>query len=403
MKKAEIFIALRYLKLTGRGILSYLSFFSILGVFLGVAALVIVIGVMSGMHQELKKRILGINPHVVVTDYYGNPINNPDSIVEVLKSFPEVKSYSPYVLVKCVLKRGDEADGIILKGLNFKEDPRLDELKKSVVSGEFNPDSTKVVLGLLLASDMNAFPGDTVTILSFSGKSAGLTGGIRARKFVVAGVVDFGIYDFNSSVVLTDLEGARRVAGMERGVSGIEVELKNPYRAAEFADKISKILPIEYRVVTWIEMNRSLFSALKLEKLAMFVILILIIVVASFSIVAMLMLLVVEKTRDIGVLRALGITSRGIMRIFVFVGGIVGLFGAVGGGLFGVIVNLVIGKYKLISLPPDVYFIDHLPVQIKVSDVVSIIVATFLIIFVATLYPAKKASQLSPLEAIRNE
>ncbi len=403
MKKVELFIALRYLKLTGRGVLSYLSFFSILGVFLGVAALVIVIGVMSGMHQELKKRILGINPHVVITDYYGNPITDPDTIIKVLKGQKEVRSFAPYILVKCVLKNGDKADGIILKGLNFENDPRLDELKKSIASGEFRLDSMRVVLGLILASDLNAFPGDTVTILSFSGKSASLTGGIRARNFTVSGVVDFGIYDFNSSVALTDLESAREVAGFKEGISGIEVELKNPYRATEFARKISEQLPIEYRVVTWIEMNRSLFSALKLEKLAMFVILILIIVVASFSIVAMLMLLVVEKTRDIGVLRALGITSRGIMRIFMLVGGIVGLFGAVGGGLFGVFVNLIIGKYKLISLPPDVYFIDHLPVQVKLSDVTAIIIVTFLIIFLATLYPAKKASQLSPLEAIRNE
>ncbi len=401
MKRVELFIALRYLKLTGRGILSYLSFFSILGVFLGVAALVIVIGVMSGMHQELKKRILGINPHVVVTDYYGDAIADPDTIIKILRGQKEVRSFAPYVMVKCVLKKGERADGVILKGLNFREDPRLKELQKSVVSGEFEPDSMRVVLGLLLASDLNAFPGDTVTVISFTGR--GLAGGMRARNFVVSGVVDFGIYDFNSSVVLTNLGSAKEVAGLKEGISGIEVELKDPYRADEFAKKLSQKLPVEYRVVTWIEMNRSLFSALKLEKLAMFVILILIIVVASFSIVAMLMLLVVEKTRDIGILRALGITSRGIMRIFMMVGGMVGIFGALGGGLFGVLVNFVIGKYRLISLPPDVYFIDHLPVQIKISDVVTIILATFLIIFLATLYPAKKASGLSPVEAIRNE
>ncbi len=403
MKKAELFIALRYLKLTGKGVLSYLSFFSILGVFLGVAALVIVIGVMSGMHQELKKRILGINPHVIITNYYGNPVEQPDSIIEILKKYPEVKSANPYIMAKCVVKRGERADGVVLKGLDFKKDPRLKELQKSVVTGKFELGRNKVVLGTLLASDMNAFPGDTVTILTFKGKTTNILSGIRARNMEVTGVVDFGIYDFNTSVVLTDLAGAQNVSGITSGVSGIEVELKNPYKAAEFAKKISKILPIDYRIVTWIEMNRSLFSALKLEKLAMFVILILIIVVASFSIVAMLMLLVVQKTRDIGILRALGVTSRGIKRIFMMVGGFVGLFGAVGGGIFGVIVNFLIGKYRLISLPPDVYFVDHLPVQTRFSDVVTIIVATFLIIFIATLYPAHRAASLSPQEAIRNE
>lgn len=403
MKKAELFIALRYLKLTGKGVLSYLSFFSILGVFLGVAALVIVIGVMSGMHQELKKRILGINPHVIITNYYGNPVEHPDSIINILKKFSEVKSANPYIMVKCVVKRGDKADGVVLKGLDFERDPRLSELQKSVVTGRFELGKNKVVLGTLLASDMNAFQGDTITILTFRGKSTNILSGIRARNMEVTGVVDFGIYDFNTSVVLTDLAGARNVSGVSNGVSGVEVELKNPYKASEFAKKISKILPIDYRIVTWIEMNRSLFSALKLEKLAMFVILILIIVVASFSIVAMLMLLVVQKTRDIGILRTLGVTSKGIKRIFMMVGGFVGLFGAVGGGIFGVIINFLIGQYRLISLPPDVYFVDHLPVQTRFSDVVTIIVATFLIIFVATLYPAHRAASLSPQEAIRNE
>ncbi len=403
MKKAELFIALRYLKLTGKGVLSYLSFFSILGVFLGVAALVIVIGVMSGMHQELKKRILGINPHIIITNYYGNPVEHPDSIINILKKFREVKSANPYIMVKCVVKKGDKADGVVLKGVDFLKDPRLLELENSVVTGEFDLGKDKVVLGTLLASDMNAYPGDTITILTFRGKSTNLLSGIRARNMEVTGVVDFGIYDFNTSIVLTDLAGARNVSGISTGVSGVEVELKNPYSANEFARKISKLLPIDYRIVTWIEMNRSLFSALKLEKIAMFVILILIIVVASFSIVAMLMLLVVQKTRDIGILRTLGVTSRGIKRIFMMVGGFVGLFGAVGGGFFGVIVNFLIGKYKLISLPPDVYFVDHLPVQTKFSDVLTIIVATFLIIFLATLYPAHRAASLSPQEAIRNE
>ena len=403
MKKAELFIALRYLKLTGKGVLSYLSFFSILGVFLGVAALVIVIGVMSGMHQELKKRILGINPHIIITNYYGNPVEHPDSIIEILKKYPEVKSANPYIMAKCVVKKGERADGVVLKGLDFKRDPRLKDLQKSVVTGRFELGRDKIVLGTLLASDMNAFPGDTVTILTFKGKTTNILSGIRARNMEVTGVVDFGIYDFNTSVVLTDLAGARNVSGITNGVSGVEVELKNPYKAREFAKKVSKILPIGYRIVTWIEMNRSLFSALKLEKLAMFVILILIIVVASFSIVAMLMLLVVQKTRDIGILRTLGVTSRGIKRIFMMVGGFVGLFGAVGGGIFGVIVNFLIGKYRLISLPPDVYFVDHLPVQTRFSDVFTIILATFLIIFIATLYPAHRAASLSPQEAIRNE
>ncbi len=403
MKKAEVFLALRYLKLTGKGILSYLSFFSILGVFLGVAALVIVIGVMAGMQQELKNRILGINPHIVITDYYGNPVEHPDSILNVLRGFHEVKSASPFILVKCVAKSGDKADGIVLKGLDFKNDPRLKELQSSVVTGNLTLSKGRVVLGTLLASDLNTFTGDTLTILSFKGKTTNLMSGIRARNVVVSGVVDFGIYDFNTSVALTSLEGARDIAGLKSGVSGIEVELTDPYRAHEVAEKLRRVLPIDYRVVTWIEMNKSLFSALKLEKLAMFVILILIIIVASFSIVAMLMLLVVEKTRDIGVLRAMGITAKGIMRIFILVGGFVGLFGAVGGGLFGVIVDFLIGKYKLISLPPDVYFVDHLPVQINPGDVLTIVVATFLIIFIATLYPARKAASLSPLEAIRNE
>ena len=403
-RKPEIFIGLHYLRITRKGFISFLASFAIAGVFIGVATLIIVIGIMSGFHSELRKRILGLTPHILITRFYDQPVESLSSVEEKLKNVKEIANYAPYIYTKGMIKKDIYTDGVVIKGIPSDGGVKGKELEKMIVMGEFDLDTGKVLLGTDLAAKLRVLPGDTISLYSALNAVEtpfGMT--LISRKLIVAGIFDAGLYDYNTSFVLANLADVADLTGFEDAVSGIEADVKDPAKAPYVARELTGLLSYPFRVTTWIDMNRSLFSALKLEKLAMFIVLILIVIVASFGIVATLSMLVKEKTREIGVLRSMGVTKRGIQRIFLFVGMLIGNLGAILGAIFGIAAGELIERLHLINLPPGVYFIDRLPVLIQAEDVVTILLSAFLIVLIASFYPAKKAASLPPSQAIRYE
>ncbi len=403
-RKYEVFIGLHYLKITRKGVLSFLASFAIAGVFIGVAALIIVIGVMSGFHGELRKRILGLTPHILISRFYDEPIDSIEYVEERLRELKEIRSFAPYIFTKGMVKRDIYTDGVVIKGVPSDGGVKGNELKNMVTMGEFDLSEGNAVIGVALASKLRVLPGDTITLYSaLSGVETPLGIALRSKKLIISAIFDAGLYDYNTSFVIANIKDVADLSGMDGAVSGYEVDVNSPQKAGSIAAKLEKLLSYPYRTTTWIEMNKSLFSALKLEKLAMFIVLILIVIVASFGIVATLTMLVTDKTREIGVLRSMGVTEGSIRRIFIFVGLMIGNIGALGGAAFGIVAGEIIEKFQLINLPPDVYFINKLPVLIKATDVILILAATFVIVLLASIYPATRAAKMPPSQAIRYE
>ncbi len=399
MRKEERFVVKQYLKSAKRGFLSFQLFFSFLGIFIGVAALIIVIAVMTGFQNELKNRIIGLSPHITITRFFDTPIKHPDSILPIVTRIDGVIDAEPYILTKTIVVKGEYTDGVVLKGV--EKLPRV--IDTAFVMGDGRLKEKSCVVGVNLAAVMRAKPGDTLRFyVPNSARKTPFGMVLKSIDLSVSGVFDAGLYDYNTSFILTPLKDAEKIQGYE-GVSGIEVKLKDPEKAPKIAKKIEKALGYPYTTTTWIEMNRSLFYALRLEKITLFIVLSLIIVVASFGIVSTLMTLVMEKTQDIGILMAMGYKRSQIKRIFVSIGLIIGTFGVTTGAAFGILFSYLLKKYQFVHMPADVYFINHVAVQINPHDVLIIVVFALLISYLATIIPATRASKLEPVDALRYE
>jgi len=397
MTRAELLIVYKYLRATRRGVLSFFSSFAVLGIGLGVASLIVVIGVMSGFQEELKRRILGFNPHLVVIPYMGD-MTGADSVAQKIRGINGVKGASPYIFTKIIIKRKAIADGIVVKGVEPGASVGLEDIQRSIKFGNFDLGNRQVVLGVGLAQRLGAFVGDTVVF--YGGTEATPIGpAFRTRAFVVSGVFDAGLFDYNENLAFMDAKELAQLANM-KGVTGVEVLVDDPYNAQAYAKKVADALGGQFRVLSWIQMNYSLFSALKLEKLAMYIILVLIVLVAAFNIITTLTTLAVEKTWEIGVLRSLGMTRRSVARVFITLGLLLGFLGTGLGTGVGLGISWIVERFQIIKLPPDVYFIDRLPILIQASDIIYIVIAALAIAFGAALIPAMRAARLQPAQAI---
>jgi lipoprotein-releasing system permease protein len=416
VKEIELAIAWRYLRSRrGSRLLSLISVIAIGGVLVGVSALIVIMGVMNGLQRDLREKILVGSPDVRVLPY-GSDMRMPNwaEVLTRVQRVPGVVEAAPFVQTQGLVRNlggymvGTQVVGIVPTG---RAGDRVTAIRQHAILGDFTfvRDSVALpgaVLGKLLASKLNAFPGDTVVLLGAAGLDMNAaTGAIvpRADSVVVSGVFETGMYEYDDAYLYLSLESAQRFAGYGTDVTGLEVRAKGRWQAPIVADSLRSQLESSVRTMDWQEQNRSLFQALKLEKLGMGVILLLIVVVAAFNIVSTLTMVVADKTREIGILRAMGMPAASIRRIFLYQGTVVGAVGTLGGLVLGLFVALLLEKYRLIALDPSVYFIDHLPVAIQPLDVIMIVLASVAIAAVATLYPAKQAASLYPVEAIRHE
>ncbi len=404
----QFFIAFRYLKTKKKqkGI-SVNTLISTGGVAVGVMALLVVLSVMSGFHEDLQKKILGVNAHVVVLNYKG-AMPEYKNVIDRVKVDKEIVSAAPFIMGQVMASYGKRAHGVFLRGIDAESEMKTTDIGRFMKEGSLENltarnESPGIIIGKELASSIGAFKGDVLSILSPVGKIGPLGMLPKVRQFRVVGIFEVGMFEYDSNLVLTDLRTAQEFFDMKDEVTGVQLRLADIYKAPVVRERIHKQLEFPFYAKDWMQMNRNLFSALKLEKFAMFVILILIILVASFNIVSTLIMNVMEKKREIAILKAMGATDKSIMSIFMLQGLFIGLLGTVIGIAGGYLLCYVLNTYQIIKLPADVYYLSHLPVKTKLSDFVAVSLSAVGISFLATIYPAWQAAKVNPVEPLRYE
>lgn len=408
--KFELFIALRYL-LTKRenSFISVISLMSVLGVGLGVAALIVTMSVMSGFSTEFRDKLLGLSSHVI-TGVAGAPLRNYEAKMQTVAAVPGVSAVTPIIYSEVMLSKSGAPKGVILRGMDPQSARNVLTIHKDMIAGSVEaleaPDELPgILLGNELASRMGLAVGSTVNVLtpSLRGSAVGFTP--KVKVFRVAGIFKTHMYEYDSSSAFVSLAAAQEMLGFKPGdAMYLDVRLKDPDDALRIGDEIVKSLGgMPYYSRTWIDMNGNIFAALKLEKAGMFVVLVMIVLVGSFSIITSLVLLVMEKTRDIAILMSMGATADSIRRIFLLQGSIIGAVGTVMGFALGVSAALALKEFQFIKLPPDVYPMDTIPVLLNWVDLAVIGVTAFTMCFVSTLYPASRAASLKPVEALRHD
>ena len=405
----HFFIALRYFKSKKkhRG-LSVNTVISIAGVALGVMALIIVLSVMGGFHEDLQKKILGVNAHIVVLNY-GGKIRDNEYLKKTISRIKGVRHASPFVYGQVMLGSGDRANGAIVRGIEPGIEAETTEIIKYIKEGSIDElrktekGIPGIILGRELSRNLGLFIGDEIRMISPSGEMGPLGMLPKMKKFKLVGIFEVGMFEYDSNLALIHIRDAQDFFNLKDEITGIEVRVDEIYNSEKIADEIESALGPPYYARDWMEMNRNLFSALKLEKLVMFIILILIVLVASFNIISNLIMIVMEKAREIAIMKAMGATNKGIMSIFMIHGLIVGFIGTVLGLSGGYAVCQLLKKYRFISLPPDIYYLSYLPVRMNLFDFSVVAAAAVFISFMATIYPSWQAARLDPIEPLRYE
>jgi len=385
------------------------------GVAVGVTALIVVLGVMNGLRNDLRERILVANPHLRVLTYgAGLRLDDWRRTLVLVRKQPGVVAAAPEVISQAGITAGqDYGEGVNLVGFDPDTGSRsVTSLPQSIIKGDLSFRATKpgvdggVLLGSRLASRLSVYPGDIVTLVPVTQAKVNPALGVavpRFWKFEVTGLFQTGMFQYDNQFVVISRDVAQRFTGLGDAVSGIAVRVDDPNRAPEIGAAIEKHLGYPYRVLDWQTQNVSLFSALQLEKLAMGLIIFFIMVVAAFNIVGTLTMVVADKTREIGILRAMGLTSSSVARVFLLQGAVIGVIGTATGLVLGLAVSYVVDKSGWVRINPAVYFIDHLPVHVEAMDAVIVVIASLAIAVLATLYPSRSAAGLTPVDAIRHE
>jgi lipoprotein-releasing system permease protein len=418
----EWFISLRYLKARRRqGFISLISIISVAGVTVGVMALIVVLAVMTGFTDSLREKILGINSHIVI-QRLGRGITNYRKVSAMVLQTEGVLAATPYTYSQTMLSVPDASSGVVVRGIDPATANNVLSLSNQLVEGsvdalndekqETDASSTSskaprslpgIILGKEIARSLRVDMGDNIRLFSPSGPLTPMGVIPKIKTCRVVGIFDTGMYEYDSSLAYVSLTTAQDFLELDEAVHGLELKVDDIYKASVIAKELEKKLGFGYVVKDWISMNKNLFSALKLEKTAMFIVLALIVLVAAFNIISTLIMVVMSKGKDIAILKSMGATSKGIMKIFIYEGLVIGLTGTVLGVIGGLALCEVLSRYQFIKLPSDVYPITTLPVKILPMDVTLVAVSAALITLLATIYPSWKASKIDPAVALRYE
>ncbi|MCD6562211.1 MAG: lipoprotein-releasing ABC transporter permease subunit [Deltaproteobacteria bacterium] len=406
----ELFLGIKYIKAKRtQGFISAITIISILGVLVGVMSLVVVLSVMNGFREDLMSKILGVNSHVMVLKF-GGAFQEYKKVMQKISKLDGLVSSTPFIYTQVMVNNNSgSVSGAILRGIEPESAGKVVDIERMIKKGSLGslvsrPDGLPaVIIGSELAKQLGIYPGDILTVVSPEGKLTPLGRVPNSGKFKVTAFFDSGMYEYDASMIYLSLKNAQDFLGMGERVTGLEVRVKDPHTSEKVAKSIQNELGYPFWTKDWKMMNRSLFSALKLEKITMFIILSMIVLVGALNIISTLVMVVMEKTREISVLRAMGASAKSIMAIFMFQGLLVGVAGTLAGLISGLGLCYLLGKYKFISLPADVYYISKLPVLVEFGDVWLVALAAVVISFAATLYPSWHASRMNPVEAIRYE
>ncbi len=409
----ELFITLRYLFSRSKQTFIYIiSIMSILGVALGVAALIVVLGVYNGFSTDIREKILGANAHAIIMSYVPGGLDDTKAILDKTLTTPGVKNATPFIYTEVMLSAQGGVKGLVLRGIDPKSAPKvlsiLNNMQKGSVDGLLDPKVQKgppgIIIGKELANRLGLDVGSRVNLMSGSGNSSAAGFTPKIRPFTVMGIFDTGMFEYDLTLAFVTLDSARKVLGLpENRISGIEIAVEDVYAADKTAAAVNSKLGSPIYVRHWMEMNANLFAALQLEKIGMFILLTMVVLIGSFSIVTTLVMMVMEKTRDIAILMSMGATRGMIRRIFMLQGTIIGFFGTMLGYVLGFSVALLLKKYQFIELPKGVYTMDYLPIILTWTDSLIVGAAAMLLCFLATIYPARQAARLEPAEALRYE
>ena len=425
----ELFVSMRHLSAKkSQKFISLNTWISIAGVGLGVMALIVVIAVMSGFSKDLRDKILGTNSHVVVSNMNRKMVENYDGIIKKVRSVKGVIAAAPFIMNQVMLINGDRVSGIVVRGIDPEKEETVSDLGKNMVSGTVSDLKIKssfsgeikgrekknragIILGKELSRRLGVGVGDIVSMVSPVSRVTPVGLIPRMKLFKVVGVFESGMYEYDANLSFILLKSAQKFFSMKNGVSGIEVRVADIEQAGNIASVIQKELGFPYLVRDWMQMNRNLFSALKLEKIVMFIILILIIFVAAFNIVSTLFMLVMEKAKEIAILKSMGASCSSIMKIYSYQGLVIGLVGTFLGCAAGFVIvpnlNEIVSSiesiFGIVAFPSDVYYLDRLPSKIQYMDSFLIIIFSVVICLVASLYPAWRASKLDLVDGLRYE
>ena len=406
----ELFLGLRYLRARGhRANLSLFVWIGVGGVFLGVSALIVVLAVMTGFQGGIREKIIAANPHILVMEMGGRGVADAGALAARLGPVKGVKSATPFVLQQALFTaRGGGATGGLLRGVDLASPSVRQALASQVRLGSLEAlvkpgAEPALLLGRELARSLGVVPGDHVTVISPQGAMTAVGLVPKMRRFVVAGLVEIGMYEYDSSLAFTSIAAAQEFAGLGDRVTGIELKLDDPWQARAVTHTVAGMLTGPFWVRDWMDMNKNLFAALQLEKLALFIIVTIIVLVAGFAIIGHLVLLVAEKRKEIGILKAMGASASSIGSVFLIAGMLIGVVGTVAGSAFGLLLIWVQNTYRIIRLAGDVYQISYLPMKLTGSDFTLVVGATLAISLLATLSPARRAARLDPVEVLRYE
>jgi len=417
--KYEWFIGLRYLKAKRKQtFISIITVISIAGVMVGVMALIVVLAVMSGFEKTLKEKILGTQAHLHLLKATQEGLDQYQEVTKRVEETKGVASAAPFIISQVMLSSESNVFGVILKGIDPDRVGRVTELANNLKAGRLEDlkggkggESPGIILGVELAKHLSVSLNDSIQVISPLGTVTPMGMMPKMKRFRVTGIFYSGMYEFDNTMAYVSLASAQNFFSMGDRVTGIEIKTNDIYKVKEIGREIRRKMGFPFWTQDWMEMNRNLFSALRLEKIAMFIILVLIVLVAAFNIISTLIMVVMEKNKDIAILKSMGASSRSILKIFTIEGGVIGVVGTFLGTILGLgaafnlekITDFVERLFGFKILSSDVYYIDKLPSQVNPLDVILIVLTAVLISLLATLYPAWRASKLDPAEALRYE